>query len=245
VFFWLARVLRRRRLAQRAMPAGWPELAAQKFPFLSSLAADERERFLVHLKVFGLEKSWEGAKGLVVTDEMKVVVSGAAARLSRNVSLDAYDELQTVLLYDSSWVGRDSEAQTLGEAHRRGLVILAWDAVQHGLARHDDGRDVALHELAHALDISDGDFDGTPRLHAFGDYRAWAQVFHAHFRKLQKKPHANVLDAYGATNEAEFFAVATETFFEKPGALQRKAPELYAELKRFYRTDPAANARPR
>lgn len=239
MFFWLARVLRRRRLAKRPMPSGWQQLAAQKFPFIAALPADERDRFLLHLKVFGLEKTWEGAKGLVVTDEMKVVVSGAAARLSRNLSLDAYDELQTVLLYDSSWVGTQSEAQTLGEAHRRGLVILAWDAVKHGLARHDDGRDVALHELAHALDVSDGDFDGTPPLHAYGDYRAWAQVFHAHFVRLQQRPHANVLDAYGATNEAEFFAVATETFFEKPAALRKKAPDLYAELKRFYRTDPA------
>ena len=242
MFLWLARVLRRRRLSKRTTPEGWEALATARFPFLAALPAEERSRFFLHLKVFALEKIWEGAKGLVITDEMKVVVSGAAARLSMNLSLDAYDGLQTVLIYDSSWVGQKSDAETLGEAHARGLMVLAWDAVQRGLARRDDGHDVALHELAHALDISDGSFDGTPPLHAIGDYRVWAKVFHAHFVKLQAAPRRNVLDAYGATNEAEFFAVATETFFEKPLVLQRKAPELYAELKRFYRSDPAAAA---
>jgi MtfA peptidase len=241
MFFWLARKVRRSVLSGRPLPPGWEAQAVKHFPFVDTLEANERGRFFLHLKVFAHEKNWEGAKGLVVTEEMKIVVSGAAARLSRNLALDVYDDLKTVLLYDQSFVGQNGAMETYGEAHQRGLVILAWDKVRHGLARPEDGHDVALHELAHALDAADKAFDGTPDLGLQGDYRTWAKVFHKHYTRLKTKPQLSVLNRYGATNEAEFFAVATETFFEKPSQLQKKAPDLYDALKAFYGCDPVIN----
>lgn len=207
--------------------------------FVARFTPDERERFLTRLKVFAFEKKWEGAHGLKVTDEMKVVVSGAAARLARNLSLNVYDRLSTVVMYDGHFKGASKEGVTFGEAHRWGLVVLSWDAVRHGLANPTDGRDTALHEFAHVLDLGDGDFDGTPELHDHADYRAWTRVFSEHYLSLRESPHDSVLRAYGATNEAEFFAVATEMFFENGARLKDKAPDLYAELRRYYRVDTA------
>lgn len=240
--FALFRALRRRRLARRPFPDAWGPLVARHFPFAAQLEAAERERFLVHLHVFALEKHFEGAGGLEVTEEMKLVVAGAAARLARNLPLRVYDDLVTVVLYPSSWKPPEGEGQHLGEAHRWGLVVLAWDAVRHGLANPFDGHDTALHEFAHVLDLGDGRFDGTPELDTWAAVHAWATVFSRHYERLRASPgRSKVLRAYGATNEAEFFAVATEAFFEKPAQLRAKAPDLYEELRRYYRVDPQAN----
>jgi len=239
--FGLFRRWRRRRLARRPMPAHWGPIVEAHFPFAAALQHDERVRFLTRLKVFAAEKHFEGAQGLVVTDEMRVVVAGSAARLARNLPLDVYDGLDTVLLYDAAWKPKDGQGVILGEAHRLGLVVLAWDAVRHGLANPSDGRDTALHEFAHVLDASDGAFDGTPPLPELQDYRAWTRVCSEHFLKLRAAPHKHVLREYGATNEAEFFAVATEAFFEKPEQVRRRAPKLYDELAGYYRVDPIAN----
>lgn len=244
--FSFVRSLKRRWLARRALPPALQPMITRHFPFAEQLEAEERERFLTHLKVFALEKHFEGAGGLEVTEEMKVVVAGSAARLARNLSLDVYDDLITVLLYPAVWKNPRGEGAHLGEAHQWGLVVLAWDAVRQGLHNPADGHDTALHEFAHVLDLGDGRFDGTPELNAWADYHAWTRVFSQHYEQLRARPNrSQVLRAYGATNEAEFFAVATEAFFEKPTRLLEKAPELYEELRRYYRLDPIRNQRPK
>jgi Mlc titration factor MtfA (ptsG expression regulator) len=226
---------RRRALAAEPFPPEWEPIVERRFPALAGL-----ERFRVHLKVFAWDKDWVGVKGLEVTDEMKVVISGAAARLARNLDLDVYDELRTIVIYPSHFRKAGEEEEVfLGQAFRWGQVVLSWDAVIHGLANPTDGRDTALHEFAHMLDAHGGVFDGTPQLHDSRDYSAWATVFSRHFFKLRERPEGNVLRAYGATNEAEFFAVATETFFEKPERLKRAAPDLYELLAKYYQLDPA------
>ena len=241
--FSLLRGLRRKRLGRRPFPSEWEPIVARRFGFAARLGPEEAERFRLHLKVFALDKDWAGAAGLVVTEEMKVVISGAAARLSRNLDLNLYDDLRTIVIYPSHYKHPDSDAIVYGEAHRWGQVILSWDAVLSGLANATDGHNTALHEFAHVLDSSDGAFDGTPDLHQARDYHAWARVFSQRYFALRAAPNKNVLRPYGATNEAEFFAVATEAFFEKPAQLKLKAPDLYAELQRYYRVDPGANAR--
>ncbi|MBS1151945.1 MAG: hypothetical protein H6Q89_3643 [Myxococcaceae bacterium] len=238
------RGLRRKRLARRPFPAEWEPIVERRLPFAAKLPADERARFLLHLKVFALDKDWFGAAGLVITDEMKVAISGAAARLSRNLSLNLYDELRTIVVYPSHYQHPDRDGTVVyGEAHRWGQVVLSWDAVVSGLVNATDGHHTALHEFAHVLDSSDGAFDGTPELHDHRDYHAWAKVFSQRYFALKASPNTNVLRPYGATNEAEFFAVATEAFFEKPRQLKLKAPDLYQELVRYYRVDPSATAR--
>jgi Mlc titration factor MtfA (ptsG expression regulator) len=115
-------------------------------------------------------------------------------------------------------------------------VVLAWDAVLNGLRNPRDGHDTVVHELAHVLDRADGSFDGAPALRAGEHYRPWASVMQRHFERLRRRDRrlGKVLRDYGATNEAEFFAVSTEVYFERPDELRRRAPALFAELERFY-----------
>lgn len=238
--FGLFDAIQRLRFRARALPERWEEIAVARYPFVNEIDDDERERFFEHLKVFVWRVYWEGAGGLTVTDEMRVVVAGAAARLARNLPLSVYDHLTTIILYPSHYVHQDREGIVFGEANHWGTVVLSWDAVTHGIENPGDGHDTALHELAHVLDFGDGAFDGTPILED-GDYRGWATAFSRSFHELQRTQgkRRSVLRAYGATNEAEFFAVATEAFFEKPAQLRKKAPDLYEELKGYYRVDPA------
>lgn len=239
--FFPYRWLKRRWLAKQPFPVGWEPLVAKHFPFEAHLSDAERARFRRHLQVFANEKDFVGAKELVVTDEMRVLVAGAAARLARNLSLDVYDSLMTVVITTGAWE-RDG-GTILGEAHRWGQVVLSWDSVRQGLKNPFDGHDVALHEFAHVLDLTDGRFDGTPEMATFSALHAWADVFSKQYFALRKSPNRDkVLRAYGATNEAEFFAVATEAFFEKPRQMKQKHAALYDELKRYYGADPASAA---
>ena len=127
----------------------------------------------------------------------------------------------------------------LGESSHHGYVVLSWEAVEEGIARRD-GHNVVLHEFAHQLDAEDGRSDGAPVLER-GLYGPWARILGASFEELQEdvaQHRRNVLDAYGATNPAEFFAVATETFFGQPEALRAEHPELFGVLARYYGQEP-------
>ena len=121
-------------------------------------------------------------------------------------------------------------------------MVLSWDDVLAGAADIHDGHNVVLHEFAHQLDKEAGYGDGAPDLPQRSMYVAWARVLSAEYAHLVDAIHQNhptVLDPYGATNPAEFFAVATEAFFEKPAALKSLHPELYEQLRQFYEQDPA------
>lgn len=240
----MLRWLRRRRLLKRRFPEEWEPILKERLSFSSTLEGEEAARFRIRLKLFVWEKHWIGAKDLVVTDEMQVIIAGAAARLARNLPLDVYDRLTEIVIYPSHYRHPQSNAIVFGEAHHWGTVVFSWDAVRCGIANPFDGHDTALHEFAHVLDVSDGAFDGTPVLSS-EDYQAWINVFSRHFLAMRKRPGKSVLRSYGATNEAEFFAVATETFFEKPEQLEKRAPDLYRELKKYYAVDPASALRKR
>lgn len=137
----------------------------------------------------------------------------------------------------------EGEQVRLGEAWRDGAVVLSWDDVLAGAADIRDAQNVVLHEFAHQLDHEDGTGDGAPVLAKRSQYVAWARVLGAEFEQLRRDSQSGrktVLDSYGATNPAEFFAVATECFFEKPVRLHRKHPELYEQLMEFYQQDPGS-----
>lgn len=225
------------------MPTAWLQIIEYHHRFAKAYDQQELERFYTHLKVFAWEKHWVGARGLEVTDEMRVVISGLAARLSHNLDLDIYDRLSEVVIYPSHYVHSSRDAIIYGEAHHWGTVVLSWDAVTHGIKDPHDGHDTALHEFAHVIDVADGWFDGTPQLREGKDYQVWANVLGKAYAQLKRAPQRGIVRAYGATNEAEFFAVSTEAFFERPQHLLREDPALYAQLKKFYGADPAAKAK--
>jgi hypothetical protein len=243
VFAFLRR-RKRRRLARRPFPKEWLPILRRFLPFYRRMTEAEREVFHEHVKVFVWEKTYIGAKGLMVTDTHRVVVAAAAARLVQYLDLDYYDRLREIVIYAHDYRHPDGRAVILGEAHQWGVVVLSWPAVVRGLANPCDGWDTAAHEFAHVLDRASGHFDGTPLLRADGHYRPWAAVMQQHYDRLREghpREH-RVLRSYGAQNPAEFFAVATEAFFERPRMMRELTPELYQELERFYGFDPAAQS---
>lgn len=238
VFSLLAR-RKRERLLREPFPDAWLAIVEKRLAYTHSMPAELKARFLEHLKVFALEKEWVGVDGLEITDEMKVIVAGAAARLSAHLDLHVYDDLGTIVIHPGVLEQHEDGAVT-GKAYRLGAIALSWAHVQHGLRAPHDGRDVALHEIAHVLDAADGEFDGTPELPRPAEARAWARAFSAAYLRVKKQKAQHVLRDYAGTNEAEMFAVATEVFFEKPRQLKKKEPSLYEALSRFYGHDPAS-----
>lgn len=237
--FGLVDWLRRRAARRKPFPEAWRVILREHVPFYARLPDEQRARFEDKLKVFALTKHFEGAGGMTIDETVKVVVSASAARLVTNLPGEHYERLTEIVVYPGAYrhPGEDDKV-VLGEAHRFGTVVLSWDAVRNGLRNQSDGHDTAAHEFAHVLDIEDGRFDGTPELSSFAAYAPWARVMTDAFGRL-REGEKNVLRAYGATNEAEFFAVATEAFFEKPRQLRARQPELYELLREYYKTDPA------
>jgi len=240
----LFRLLRRPLLQRRPLPPEWLRYLDTHVPFFAKLSPELRQRFLDQLKVFIWEKEFIGAGGFAITEQVRVVVAATAVQLVLHLGLSYYDRLTEIIVYPGAFKLPDRTGAVLGEAKHWGTVILSWESVLAGLRNPVDGHDTAAHEFAHVLDRADGAFDGTPRLREYSHYRAWASVMSEHFQGLQqgRRAERNVMDDYGALNEAEFFAVATESFFEKPQQMKARTPELYEELKRFYGWDPAAGA---
>jgi Mlc titration factor MtfA (ptsG expression regulator) len=251
--FDLFKSRRRARLRAKPVPIEWREILARNLPVFSRLSAADRAELLGHTQVFLAEKHFEGAGGLELTDEIKVTIAGQACLLLLHRETDYYPELISIIVYPSGYTAREDrhigggiweegDEDRLGHTgHRLSALVLAWDAVRHGASAPTDGENLVLHEFAHQLDFENQSSDGTPALDTRGDYMAWARVMSAEFDALRYATEAGLptlLDEYGATNPAEFFAVITETFFERPRALRKTHPKLYAELARFYRQDP-------
>jgi Mlc titration factor MtfA (ptsG expression regulator) len=244
-----------RRAALRKEPLSSAErtILEKNVPYLTKLSDDDRAELEGLVKIFLAEKSFEGCGGLELTEEMRVTIAAQACILLLHRETDIYPGVDAILVYPGAYraptrqnaggVVVESEQARLGESWTRGVVVLAWDHVKSGAAQPADGQNVVLHEFAHQLDSEDGAMDGAPDLGARARYTSWAHVLGDEFGELSRKLHAGLrsdIDSYGATNPAEFFAVVTEMFFEKPRALRQRHAELYAELAAFYKQDPAA-----
>ena len=257
-FFKRRKLRRRETLRARPFPAEWRQTVVDNFQLFNRLSEADQRELEGHIQVFVAEKNFEGCGGFQITDEVKVLIAAQACLLLLRRETDYYPALRTILVYPDTYVaktrwherdedtGRDARAR-LGESWDRGVVILAWSSTVAGAANIDDGQNLVFHEFAHQLDQEDGSADGRPLLQCDGPracnvrYLSWARVLGKEYKHLGEqwaKGHETVLDQYGATNPAEFFAVATECFFEKPRQMKKKHPELYEELKEFYRQDP-------
>jgi len=256
VFGFLKR-RRRERVRARPFPPEWRAVLERRFPLYERLSPEDRRELEGHVQVFLEEKSFEGAGGLEIRDEIRVLVAAQACVLLLRRDTDYYPRMRSVVVYPAAYLAEHRSAEggvvtegrqtRLGESWSSGAVVLSWSDVRAGARDLRDGHNVVFHEFAHQLDLEDGGVDGVPELEGGSAYRAWARVFAAEYLELRRNARAgrsSVLDDYGATEPAEFFAVATEAFFEKPLALRRKHPELYAELAAFYRQDPAGDAAP-
>lgn len=247
--------LRRERLQTAPFPPEWKEIIMRNLPIFSRLPTTDQEELLGHVQVFLNEKRFEGCADLELTDEIRVTIAAQACLLLLHRETDYYPELTSILVYPSSYVVEEDHYlgeniwQTgpegrLGHTGRQmGSLVLAWDEVKHGAADPADGQNVVVHEFAHQLDFEDASTDGAPALKTRAEYLTWARVMQREFdalREAEETGTPSVLDTYGAANPAEFFAVATEAFFERPRALRAKNRELYDRLAGFFRQDPIA-----
>jgi Mlc titration factor MtfA (ptsG expression regulator) len=205
-----------------------------------------------HISILLAEKQFISCGGLQITDEIKLTIAAQACLLLLNQKGNYYPNLKTILVYPSAYLVKtatpisdylveEKQEVRLGESWYKDRIVLSWEQIKRDTMNWQDGHNVILHEFAHQLDGEDGSVNGVPLLDRKSDYISWAQVFNKEYKKLCSDIELGlrtVIDVYGATNPAEFFAVATETFFEKPKQMKRKHPELYAELKRYYKLDP-------
>src|SRR6266702_3461722 len=243
------------RLPTGPIPDTWDGIVEHNVPLTRSLSSDERERLLRLVQLFLAEKHFEGCAGLTLTEEMKVTIAAGACLLLLHLEGPCYPTLRTVLVYPQGFVPKFAGSPATGEIARSpvpligeswgdGVVVISWDDAVRGARNPADGDNVVLHEFAHQLDAEDGVSDGAPILSPSA-LRTWGGVLSREYERLRQDAahdRRSALDDYGATNEAEFFAVATETFFEKPVQLEREHPALYAQLQQFYRQDPARRA---
>ncbi|MCX7003636.1 MAG: zinc-dependent peptidase [bacterium] len=249
----LARRQRRRRALAAPFPPAWRALLRRAVYLYQHLPDTLTEQLHNDIKLFLAEKTFEGCGGLTVTEEMKVIIAAEACLLLLNRPVRMFPHARSILVYPHPYVAEavvplgtqytTQPSVRAGESWQGGDVVLAWDYVAREAASPADGQNVVLHEFAHQLDQEDGHANGAPRLASRSRYAAWAQAFSAEYEQLlqdiaQQRPH--VLDEYGATNPAEFFAVATEAFFERPDALHQRDPRLYEQLQQYYQLDPVA-----
>lgn len=245
---------RRRRARLRATPLSdvqW-EIIDRRVPMVRAMAPADRRALGGIIQILLAEKRFEGCGGLEMTDEIRVTILAQAAVLLLHRETGYYPTLRTILVYPHAYVAATTRPNPdgtvsqgpqgrLGESWHRGPLVLSWNDVVRGAADDDDGRNVVLHEFAHQLDGEAGGMDGAPALATAARYRDWARVLGHEYAQLAEelhRGHRTLIDPYGSTNPAEFFAVITELFFERPAAMRREHPDLYQQLATFYRTDP-------
>src|SRR5437660_7151140 len=243
----------RKRLKARPFPNEWLKIIKNNVAFFVRLSANDQAELLDHIQIFLDEKRFEGCDRLEVTDEVQVTIAAQACLLLLHRKTDYFPRLLTILVYPSTYSVQEQRPITAeiweegkmfrsGETARAmGSMVLAWDAVKSGAADPSDAKNVVLHEFAHQLDYENFAADGTPALATQQQQLAWREVMRTEFASLRAAEETGIptlLDTYGATNAAEFFAVSVEAFFERPIMLRAQHPRLYAELQQYFQQDP-------
>jgi Mlc titration factor MtfA (ptsG expression regulator) len=242
---------RHKRIINQPFSTDWSGFLQRRLQVYEHLTDSERTRLHQMVHLFLEEKSFYGCAGLEVTDEIRVCIAAQACLLLLGRNVPLYPKLKAILVYPDAFTARrdkhhdDGTVATaahhmLGESWSNGRIVLSWSDAVEGGEDFTDGHNVVLHEFAHQLDSASGAANGAPPLWR-NSYQTWAAVFAANFKDLKRRVRRGkptVMDPYGSTNEAEFFAVATETFFEKPAQLKKHRPELYEELREYYQVDP-------
>jgi Mlc titration factor MtfA (ptsG expression regulator) len=250
---FLLKQVRRKRIRSQTFPSAWLLILEKNVPLYRRLPDADKHELQEHIEVFLAEKHFEGAGGLKMNDEIKVTIAAQACMLLLHRKTDYYPGLLSIIVYPHEYIARHTQWDEiglvsegpqvrLGESSRRGAVVLAWDHVRAGATDIHDCHNVVFHEFAHELDAEDGSVDGAPALPRRSMYLAWARVLGREYERLRRdaaRGSRTLLDRYGATNPAEFFAVATECFFTNSIRMKEILPELYEELRLYYQQDPA------
>lgn len=245
----------RRRRGEAIEDAVWAQTLAA-LPILTPLDEEERRSLRALAERFIAAKSFEYVGEEEAPEALHIAVIATLACLPvLELGLDAYAPWRSIILYPAGFVARETEVdedgveheweeERSGEASPYGPVVFSLEDVEE--SGQGDGENVVIHEMAHKLDMLDGDANGCPPLHRDMDRAAWTRDFAAAFDALQRELDAGeepIIDPYAATLPEEFFAVASELFFEAPDELNHACPAVYRHLRDFYRQDPLARLR--
>ncbi|AZG37064.1 MAG: M90 family metallopeptidase [Shewanella psychromarinicola] len=247
------RINRQRNIVTRQpFPTRWRNILKTRFPYFKAMPTDLQLQLKKHIQIFIDEKQFVGCNGFEINDEVKVTIAAQACLLLLNRKTDYYPKLKQILVYPSAFIveqnrtglgGVQSTQRNvlLGESWEYGKVVLSWNSTVEGAADPFDGSNVVIHEFAHQLDQEDGSANGAPPLRDITSYRSWSTTLGQEFQQLQYCAQHHIpslFNYYGATNPAEFFAVISETFFERPVEFYQQHQQLYKELSQFYQLDP-------
>ncbi|MCB9858063.1 MAG: zinc-dependent peptidase [Phycisphaerales bacterium] len=247
------RARRRAKLLATPFPEKWRPIVRSAVPHLHLLTSVQRQKLENDIRIFLAEKMFVAGGDISITETMRVTIAAGACMLIVALpQLDVFPKLREIIIYPHNFteeieaIGPDGRPYAIhrtrsGEAWHRGPVVLAWNTVAQGVASPHDGYNVVIHEFAHVLDMQEGAADGQPPLDTREAREKWVRVFYPAFDKFvddQRRGRYTLVDPYGATNPAEFFAVASEHFFEQATLLQRFHPDLYDLLRDFYQQDP-------
>ena len=244
----------RRELFKAGFRPEWRELLDARLPVWRRLDDEERARLETLALELMAEVHWEAANGFEITDEIKVMIATEACVLILGLPDDSFRGVHTVLVHPTTVVLTGEHSQVagivsdgpmpiLGQAELHGPVTIVWDAVKEEARHPGSGHNVVLHEFAHRLDMLDGAADGTPPMGSVQQSERWVEVCTRVYGQVVEGRGGTALRSYAGVNPAEFFAVATEAFFDDPVDLRRQQPDLYEVLSDYYGQDPASRHR--
>ena len=237
-------IVRRRRVLRTPLPESQRAILLAEVDLYRRLGAAERKRFEDDVAIFLAEQTITGPRGEPIDEELRVLVAASAAIVAFGRPGFRYPTTRDVIVYegtfDEHYGTRASERggkSYLGMVHGSGPILFSARALRDGFRNAHDANNVGLHEFAHVLDYHAGHADGVPGFMPWGSVRPWLAMMHDETTRIRQ--HRSILREYAATNEAEFFAVATEMFFEQPDRMKEKHPDLYALMTQAYGQDPA------
>jgi MtfA peptidase len=256
VLLWVlhlhSRRARRDALALKSLPPEWIQVLDRNVSLYRLLPPALRQALYGRINIFLDEKTFVGCDGLEISEEIRLTIAGNACMLLLGRDKRCFPGFTSILVYPDTYVAKEVKYDGLvainhdvaraGESWHRGPVVLSWADVMRGSLNPGDGHNVVLHEFAHKLDEENAIMNGLPVLRDRSHYAEWAEVLSQEYESLLHRVERgtnSVIDGYGTVSPAEFFAVATESFFDKPVQMQEKLPELYQQLSRFYNLDPA------
>jgi len=245
---------RRAKLRQRPFPDEWKTVLERDVPLYRRLPQADRDELHGHIHVFLAEKRFEGTAGFDVTDDVRLAIAALACTLLLHRETDYFPTLSSIIVYPAEYVARlvdqdenglvwEEDEERAGESWALGSLVLSWKDIVEDRDDPEGDLSVVLHEFAHQLDAESGEMNGQPPIGDPALRSEWFPVMMEAYEKLGRQAdagRATAIDPYGAEDPSEFFAVATETFFQDPRRLQAVYPKVYGLLARYYRQDPAS-----
>lgn len=246
MFGWFKKS-RRKRILNQPWPEAWSLHLNRNVRLTWEMSPDELQQLQKRIKIFVADTRFEGCDGLKITEEMQVTVAAQACLMILGVENFYFDNVRTILMFPASFARKTNDGishgtqSRLGEAWQGGPIVLSWKDTLSGGRNEDDGKNLVIHEFAHALDGLDGEMGGQVVFDDQDRMEQWRSIVEKEFADLvaaKENGRSTLLDHYGATNPAEFFAVACESFFEEPRKFKAEHSQLFELLEIYFGFDP-------